>query len=116
LSKIILFGERSLRRALCEYVEHYHAERNHQGKDNVSCCSLAIETSTARELCNVARGWAGSCVITIKKRREMAGKPWMSPARLVVELRLRNDNYDCWQMHKRIIAELRLRDRSVEKG
>ena len=35
LSKIILFGERSLRRALREYVEHYHAERNHQGKSNV---------------------------------------------------------------------------------
>ena len=35
LSKIILFGERSLRRALSEYVEHYHAERNHQGKGNV---------------------------------------------------------------------------------
>jgi putative transposase len=35
LSKVILFGERSLRRALNEYVEHYHAERNHQGKDNV---------------------------------------------------------------------------------
>ena len=35
LSKIILFGERSLRRALGEYVEHYHAERNHQGKGNV---------------------------------------------------------------------------------
>jgi hypothetical protein len=35
LSKIILFGERSLRRALNEYVEHYHAERNHQGKGNV---------------------------------------------------------------------------------
>src|ERR1019366_9487665 len=34
LSKIILFGERSLRRALSEYVEHYHAERNHQGKSN----------------------------------------------------------------------------------
>ena len=32
LSKVILFGERSLRRALNEYVEHYHAERNHQGK------------------------------------------------------------------------------------
>jgi hypothetical protein len=28
LSKVILFGERSLRRALKEYVEHYHAERN----------------------------------------------------------------------------------------
>jgi transposase InsO family protein len=35
LSKLILFGERSLRRALSEYVEHYHAERNHQGKSNV---------------------------------------------------------------------------------
>jgi transposase InsO family protein len=35
LSKIILFGERSLRRALSEYVKHYHAERNHQGKGNV---------------------------------------------------------------------------------
>jgi putative transposase len=35
LSRIILFGERSLRRALSEYIEHYHAERNHQGKSNV---------------------------------------------------------------------------------
>jgi transposase InsO family protein len=35
LSKLILFGERSLRRALNEYVAHYHAERNHQGKSNV---------------------------------------------------------------------------------
>ena len=35
LSRGILFGERSLQRALDEYVEHYHAERNHQGKDNV---------------------------------------------------------------------------------
>src|SRR3979490_1100264 len=35
LCKVVLFGERSLRRALVEYVEHYHAERNHQGKSNV---------------------------------------------------------------------------------
>ena len=35
LSKIIPFGERSLRRALNEYVAHYHAERNHQGKSDV---------------------------------------------------------------------------------
>jgi len=35
LSKVILFGERSLRRALREYIEHFHAERNHQGKGNV---------------------------------------------------------------------------------
>jgi len=35
LSNLILFGETSLRRALREYLIHYHAERNHQGKDNV---------------------------------------------------------------------------------
>jgi putative transposase len=35
LSKVILFGESSLRRALTEYVDHYHAERNHQGKGNI---------------------------------------------------------------------------------
>ena len=35
LSKLILFGEGSLRRALVEFVEHFHAERNHQGKGNV---------------------------------------------------------------------------------
>ena len=35
LSKVILFGERSLRRTLSEYVEHFHAERNHQGKGNI---------------------------------------------------------------------------------
>jgi hypothetical protein len=35
LSRLILFGERSLRRALTEYVAHYHEERPHQGKGNV---------------------------------------------------------------------------------
>ena len=35
LSRLILFGERSLRYALNEYVTHYHTERPHQGKGNV---------------------------------------------------------------------------------
>jgi hypothetical protein len=35
LSKLILFGEVSLRRALTEFIDHFHAERNHQGKGNV---------------------------------------------------------------------------------
>ena len=34
LSKMILFGEASLRRVLSNYVLHFHGERNHQGKDN----------------------------------------------------------------------------------
>jgi transposase InsO family protein len=35
LSKMILFGEASLRHVLTQYVEHFHGERNHQGKGNV---------------------------------------------------------------------------------
>jgi putative transposase len=35
LSKLILFGEASLRRALREYLVPYHPERNHQGKNNI---------------------------------------------------------------------------------
>jgi transposase InsO family protein len=35
LSRLILFGEASLRRALREYLVHYHQERNHQGRGNI---------------------------------------------------------------------------------
>ena len=31
---MIFFGRRSLERAIGEYVDHYHAERNHQGLGN----------------------------------------------------------------------------------
>jgi putative transposase len=34
LSRMIFFGEAMLRRALSEFVAHYHAERNHQGVEN----------------------------------------------------------------------------------
>jgi len=32
---MILFGEASLRHVLSNYVNHFHGERNHQGKGNV---------------------------------------------------------------------------------
>jgi transposase InsO family protein len=35
LSKMIFFGESSLRHCLANYVSHFHTERNHQGKGNV---------------------------------------------------------------------------------
>ena len=35
LAKLILFGAGSLRRALDNYMPHYHEERNHQGKSDV---------------------------------------------------------------------------------
>ena len=31
---MILIGEASLRRAVAEFIEHYHRERNHQGLGN----------------------------------------------------------------------------------
>jgi hypothetical protein len=34
LTKLVLFGEASLRRALADFLDHYHEERNHQGKGN----------------------------------------------------------------------------------
>jgi len=43
LSRMILLGERRLRRAVREYGRHYHTERNHQGLDN----ELVIRSETA---------------------------------------------------------------------
>jgi transposase InsO family protein len=49
LSKLILFGERSLRRALQQYVVHYHEERNHQGKENLILFPLKREGARDRK-------------------------------------------------------------------
>ena len=35
LDKMILFGEKSLRHVVREYLAHYHSERNHQGIGNI---------------------------------------------------------------------------------
>src|SRR5215471_9674361 len=43
LAQLILFGEASLRHALHEYVEHFHHERNHQGKGNVLLFPLSSQ-------------------------------------------------------------------------
>ena len=34
LNRMIFIGQASLRRAVAEYMEHYHLERNHQGLEN----------------------------------------------------------------------------------
>jgi putative transposase len=34
LDRLVPLGEAHLRRAILEYTEHYHEERNHQGLDN----------------------------------------------------------------------------------
>ena len=45
LSRLILFGEGALRHALKEYVDHYHHERPHQGKDNVLLLPVPTQRS-----------------------------------------------------------------------
>jgi putative transposase len=46
LDRLILFGEHTLRRAIREFVTHYHQERNHQGLGNqLIVCDLVLETS-----------------------------------------------------------------------
>jgi len=47
LSRMILFGEASLRHVLTQYVEHYHHERNHQGQGNV-LLFLTVSQDTER--------------------------------------------------------------------
>jgi len=47
-SRLIFFGESSLRRALTQYTEHYHAERNHQGKGNELLFPLPRRPATRR--------------------------------------------------------------------
>jgi len=45
LNRMIFIGQASLRRAVSEYMVHYHRERNHQGLDNRLL--LVPETATA---------------------------------------------------------------------
>jgi len=58
LSRVIPFGERHLRWAMAEFVEHYHGERNHQGLANE-----LIESAPA----------AGEQVGRIRRRQRLGG-------------------------------------------
>ncbi len=44
LDRMILIGEASLRRAVSEFLEHYHPERNHQGLANQLIAPVATQT------------------------------------------------------------------------
>lgn len=53
LDKLVLLGERHLRLAITEFIEHYHLERHHQGLDNQLITPLA--TMPANKSSPVAR-------------------------------------------------------------
>jgi len=48
LDRMIPIGARHFRRAVAEYVEHYHQERNHQGLDNRLIAGTPVIDMTSR--------------------------------------------------------------------
>ena len=45
LDKLAPLGERHLRFAISEFIEHYHLERNHQGLDNQLITTVAVSAN-----------------------------------------------------------------------
>ena len=66
LSKLILFGEPALRPTLRAYLDHFHGERNHQGKDNLL---LFQPTRSCR------RVWSGAANVLVDCSSSTTGRP-----------------------------------------
>ena len=58
-SRLILFGENSLRRAVSNFLEHFHHERNHQGKGNLLLFPTGANPSSTRQVAVRCREWLG---------------------------------------------------------
>jgi len=58
LAKIILFGESSLRRALQQYLLHYHEERNIRARKIAYCFLFRRRQEGKREQCSAGNDWA----------------------------------------------------------
>ncbi len=67
-----------------------------------SCCFLVTRKRDEAVLCNVAKGWAGCCIIIIKKPRNLAEKSWM-----ILWLEVDSTCASCWQTprcHRTLLA------------
>ena len=62
LDRMIPIGARHFRRAVAEYVEHYHQERNHQGLDNRLIAGTPVIDMTIG--CSAGRGRVGCSIST----------------------------------------------------
>ena len=67
LDRLIPIGERYFRRAVTEYVEHYHHERNHQGIENALIAGASVGKDSAAAFADV-RGSVGSSITTNEPR------------------------------------------------
>ena len=68
LSRFILFGEASLRHALTPYVEHFHHERNHQGKGNVLLFPVVAKTQSAKGRFSAVNGSGAPEILCARSR------------------------------------------------
>lgn len=64
LDRLIPFGERHFRRAVAEYVAHYHRERNHQGLGNELIDGPPAEARVARVRRRQPSWWAAQLLRT----------------------------------------------------
>jgi len=56
LNRMIFIGQASLRRAVAEHVDHYHAERNHQRLENRLIVPTAVEATDGKIHCYAPLG------------------------------------------------------------
>ncbi len=54
--RLVPLGERHFRRAIAEYVEHYHRERNHQGLENRLIAGTRVINIASRVRCRSRLG------------------------------------------------------------
>jgi hypothetical protein len=64
LSRLILFGEASLRRSLKKYIMHFHSERPHQGKGNILLSPNRVSSAARVITLDASNIWDGCCGIT----------------------------------------------------
>jgi putative transposase len=57
LDRLIIFGEAALRRAVGQYTDHYHTERNHQGLGNA--IPFPDEQAQRRGVITKSERWGG---------------------------------------------------------
>ena len=66
LSKLILFGEAALRRALGGFMEHFHAERNHQARATFCCFPpTMLDMFCIEDRSSAENDWAGCSNTTV---------------------------------------------------
>jgi len=76
LSHLILFGERSLRKALIQFQEHYHQERNHQGKSLLFPTAAPLEPGRRRGIrCRERLGGLASPILQSRRMNILTKRP-----------------------------------------